>query len=97
MVIKIAVLNPWETSTLQRVYLHSKEYQKTNRIDYIFTHKLWRPSFIISYNTETENIYLKAKCSREENKEDFFILSPNSTNLYYWIKQIYEEEFYVFH
>lgn len=28
MVIKIDTLNPWETSTLQRVYLHSKEYQK---------------------------------------------------------------------
>lgn len=41
----IAVLNHWEVKTLQRVYLHLQGYQKTNRIDYIFTHKLWEPFF----------------------------------------------------
>ena len=44
----IAVLNCYEVKMLQRVYLHSQKYQKTNRVDYIFTHKLWEPSFIIS-------------------------------------------------
>lgn len=89
----IAVLNHWEVKTLQRVYLHTQEYQETNRVDYIFTHKLWQPSFIISYNEKTEDIYLRAK-SKEKDKEDFLILSPNNSNLYYWIKQMYREEFY---
>lgn len=92
----VAVLNHWEVKILQRVYCHTKEYQKTNRIDYIFVHKIWQPSFTISYNIKTKDIYFKAK-GREENKEDFLILSPNNSNLYYWIKQIYQEEFYVFH
>lgn len=89
----IAVLNHWEVKTLQRVYFHTQEYQETNRVDYIFTHKLWQPSFIISYNEKTEDIYLRAK-SKEKDKEDFLILSPNKSNLYYWIKQMYREEFY---
>lgn len=92
----IAVLNCYEVKMLQRVYLHSQEYQKTNRIDYIFTHKPWQPSFIISYNKKTEDIYFKAK-GKEKDKEDFLILSPNKSNLYYWIKQMYREEFYDFH
>ena len=92
----IAVLYCYEVKMLQRVYLHSQKYQKTNRVDYIFTHKLWEPSFIISYNEKTEDIYLKAK-GKEKNKEDFLILSPNNSNLYYWIKQIYKEYFYDFH
>lgn len=89
----IAVLNHWEVKTLQKVYLHTQEYQETNRVDYIFTHKPWKPSFIISYNEKTEDIYLRAK-SKEKDKEDFLILSPNNSNLYYWIKQMYREEFY---
>lgn len=89
----IAVLNHWEVKTLQRVYLHLQGYQETNRVDYIFTHKLWKPFFIISYNEKTKDIYLKAK-SKEKDKEDFLILSPNNSNLYYWIKQMYREEFY---
>ena len=35
----IAVLNHWEVKTLQRVYLHTQEYQKTNRADYILLDK----------------------------------------------------------
>lgn len=92
----IAVLNHWEVKMLQRVYLHAQEHQETNRVDYIFTHKLWEPSFIISYNEKTKDIYLKAK-GKEKDKEDFLILSSNTSNLYYWIKQIYKEKFYVFH
>lgn len=89
----IAVLNHWEVKTLQKVYFHAQEYQETNRVDYIFTHKLWKPFFIISYNEKTKDIYLRAK-SKEKDKEDFLILSPNNSNLYYWIKQMYREEFY---
>lgn len=88
----IAILNCYEIKTLQRVYYHAEEYQKNNRIDYIFVHKIWQPSLVISYNEKTEDIYLKAK--GKKNKEDFLILSPNNSNLYYWIKQIYKEEFY---
>lgn len=90
----IAVLNHWEVKTLQRVYLHLQEYQETNRVDYIFTHKLWKPFFIISYNEKTKDIYLKAKNIEEKDKEDFLIVSPNDSDLYYWIKQMYREEFY---
>lgn len=89
----IAILNHWEVKILQRVYLHTQEYQETNKIDYIFTHKLWKPSLRISYNEKTKDIYIKAK-SEEKDKEDFLILSPSNSNLYYWIKQIYKEEFY---
>lgn len=89
----IAILNHWEVKMLQRVYLHSQGYRETNRIDYIFTHKLWEPSLKISYNEKTEDIYIKAR-NEEKNKEDFLILSPNDSDLYYWIKQIYKEEFY---
>lgn len=89
----IAVLNHWEVKMLQRVYLHLQGYQETNRVDYIFTHKLWKPFFIISYNEKTKDIYLKAR-NEEKDKEDFLILSPNNSDLYYWIKQIYKEEFY---
>lgn len=84
----IAVLNHWEVKMLQRAYLHTREYQETNRVDYIFTHKLWKPSLRISYNEKTGNIYVKVKSGEK------LILSPNNSNLYYWIKQIYKEEFY---